>query len=244
MIDKSLVKNRFQKSFKTYDENALVQKQMAEKLIDMLGGIKYASVFEIGSATGTLTKVINENIIYDELFVNDIVGESFEYVKKFVPKCNFIEGDIENINLNRNFDLIISNASFQWMNSIEKLVDYLYIHLNQNGILAFSVFGENNLKELKKLFGSNIPEFNMKKFKQFLKKYKNIEMNEEIKEMKFTNPIEILKHLKLTGANAVMQYSFTRSSLNEYSRKYMSVNGCSGNVILTYNPVYVIIRKN
>lgn len=244
MIDKSLVKSRFQKSFKTYDENALVQKQMAENLINMLGGVKYSSVFEIGSATGTLTKVINENIIYDELFVNDIVGESFEYVKKFVPKCNFIEGDIESINLNRNFDLIISNASFQWMNAIEKLVDYLYLHLNQKGILAFSVFGENNLKEIKKLFGSDIPEFNLKKFKRFLKKYKYVEMQEEIREMKFSNPIEILRHLKLTGANSVIHYSFTRSSLNEYSQNYMSLNGGSGNVILTYNPVYVIIRKN
>ena len=36
MIDKALVKTRFAKSLDTYDENALIQKIMASKLVSLL----------------------------------------------------------------------------------------------------------------------------------------------------------------------------------------------------------------
>ena len=62
MIDKSLVKRRFKKSFSTYNDNAIVQKKMAERLIQYLPFKQYNSVLEIGCATGVLTKLIAENI--------------------------------------------------------------------------------------------------------------------------------------------------------------------------------------
>ena len=64
MIDKSLVKKRFSKSLKTYDDNAIVQKQMAEKLVDFLPKKEFNSVLEIGCATGLLTKQLKTKLSF------------------------------------------------------------------------------------------------------------------------------------------------------------------------------------
>ena len=64
MSDKNLIRQRFQKSLKTYCSNAAVQIIMAQKLTDMLGRNKFSSVFEVGCGAGILTEKIKEKISY------------------------------------------------------------------------------------------------------------------------------------------------------------------------------------
>ena len=54
-MSKFLVKERFRKCLKTYDDNAIVQKIMAQNLVSELEQKKYNKVLEIGCGTGILT---------------------------------------------------------------------------------------------------------------------------------------------------------------------------------------------
>ena len=148
MIDKSLVKKRFSKSLKTYDDNAIVQKQMAEKLVDFLPKKEFDSILEIGCATGLLTKQLKSKLSFYSFSANDIVLEAESYIKEIIPQSEFILGDIETINLDKKYDLIISNACLQWCNDIEGTILKLKNSLNEGGILALSVFGKDNIKEI------------------------------------------------------------------------------------------------
>lgn len=231
MIDKELVKKRFAKSLTTYEDNAFVQKEMGLKLINLLGKKDFNSIFEVGCASGLLTKQIKENLIYETLTANDIVPQAQDYVKDIAT--DFICADIETINLNKNYDLIISNACLQWCNDINATINNLLNALNNNGILAFSLFGEDNLKEIKNLFNfQNKIQITAKVFKE-----------ENIK-LYFDSPIDVLKHLKLTGVNALKEHKFTKSSLKEFEKKYKELYSENGKVYLTYNPIYLIIKKN
>ena len=89
MIDKELIKNRFKKSLKTYDENAFVQKTVAEKLVNLLPCKDFSNILEIGCGSGILTKIINEKYNPELYVINDIVAECEKYIKK-TPIMNYI----------------------------------------------------------------------------------------------------------------------------------------------------------
>lgn len=228
MIDKKLVEQRFKKSLKTYRDNAFIQKYTAEKLISLLPGRNYGSILEIGCGAGILTEQIKEKLVFSKFACIDLVLESKEYVDKIIPGSIFKAGDIEKIELSGKYDLIISNAALQWCENFEKTIEKLFLSLNKNGILAVSAFGNNNLKELKTVL--NLPDA-MKT---------DIKGIEEEKVFYFDSPVDILKHLKYTGANALFGYKFTKSALQSFEERYRSLYSREGKVYLTYNPLYFV----
>ena len=243
MIDKSLVKRRFKRSLETYEDNAVVQKQMAKKLIDILNAKKFDKVFEIGCSTGVLTNQIAEKIEYKKIDVNDIVPESKIYIDNILYDYTFIAGDIEAIDIKEKYDLIISNACVQWCNDIKVLIDKLYNSLNKNGIIALSIFGNSNLKELKNIFEINEKAYSVEELKNLLKEYKKCRIYEDTTELYFPNLKEILLHLKYTGANSLRNYSLTKSAFKTFEEEYFNKYSKNNKIILTYNPVYIVIEK-
>ena len=243
MIDKSLVKKRFKKSLKTYDENAIVQKKMAKELISLLPKKEYNKIFEIGCATGILTKEIEDKLIFSELYLNDIVEESKKYVQEIYKECNFIAGDIENIDLNKKYNLIISNACLQWCSNIEDTLSKLINALDDGGILAISIFGEDNLKEIKSIFNIGNEISSISSMENFLNTQKIIIKKEDKIKINFETPMEVLKHLKYTGTNAIKEIKLTKTKLKDFEQKYKENYTQNNKVYLTYNPIYIICTK-
>ncbi len=240
MIDKSLVITRFKKSLKTYDENALIQKYTAEKLVKYLTKKKCKNILEIGCSSGVLTRQIKKNLSYEKFFANDIVAESEKYIVKIIPEVQFIEGDIEEIPLNDSYDLIISNACLQWCNNIEAVINKLYNALTPDGILLFSVFADENLKEIINIFKLPKRKLKLDKLKN---NHENIIIESEIKKIYFNTPMEVLSHIKNTGANALGEFKFTKSKLQNFVKTYKTLYSEGEKVYLTYNPVYIKIKK-
>ena len=54
---KSLIKQRFSKSLKSYNKCAIVQKQMAHNLFDMIENNSYNNILELGCGTGFVTRL-------------------------------------------------------------------------------------------------------------------------------------------------------------------------------------------
>lgn len=243
MIDKTLVKRRFSKSLSTYEDNAIVQKLMAEKLIKLLNKKHFDNILEIGCATGVLTKEIKKNIQYKNLTVNDIVSKAKNYIDKLSSDITFISGDIETLEITEQYDLIISNASLQWCNDIEKTIDKLVNSLNNNGILAFSIFGDENFKEIKNIFEIENKNYDFEKMKEFFAKY-NAQLYLDKEELKFHSLIDILKHIKNTGVNAITETRLTKTQLTKLEENYKNKFSTDNSLTLTYEPVYVIVQKN
>ena len=90
-IDKDLVKDKFLSSIKTYDSNAIVQKEMAVKLIDSVIenlGTKFNHVLEIGSGTGLLTQEIVDKIEFRKLITNDLASDYNGIIRSIVSNLN------------------------------------------------------------------------------------------------------------------------------------------------------------
>jgi len=245
-INKELVRKRFQKSLDSYDNQATVQKRMSASLVNFLtknAGNKFDKIFEIGCGTGNLTAHTINDLSFKELIVNDIVEEAEKYVKGISDRISFIPGDAENINLPTGFDLIISNASFQWMTDLPEFLKKLHSCLNRNGLLAFTSFSPENFGEISQLTDSKLQYYSMIELIYLINDYyEPIYTYNETEILNFKNPMDVLEHVRQIGVNAMNQNFWTKKDLNEFKINYIKYFSNDGKVNLTYCPDYYILK--
>ena len=243
MTDKKLITDRFSKSFSTYDDNAFIQNIMASNLIKFVPLNNFNSIFEVGCGTGILTRYIKTFFLYKNYTANDIVQESKKYVQKIIKDVTFVCGDIEQVKIDKKFDLIISNACLQWCNNLNATIIKLVNMLNKNGILAISIFGKKNLCEIKQLLNVSLNYPKVADIINNVDNFKTIYVGEEIKKIYFDSTIDIIRHFKQTGVNAVAPIKFTKTTLKEFEIKYKKLFVESDKCYITYNPIYVVLQK-
>ena len=241
-MNKDLIQKRFAKNLDTYNDNAKIQKKMAERLLSFLDRKDFNDILEIGCGTGFLTQLVNDSFNFNTYTANDIVESCEKYVKEINPKINFIPADIEKAveNSDKKYDLIISNAAFQWIENLESFIKLLVSKLNEGGILLFSTFGPENFREVNFVLGKILPYYSANELQEIVKDYKNI-VEQEMHVMAFKTPKDILKHIKSTGVNALEMVSWTKTDMQKFENGYN--NFCSGIPTLTYHPIYVKIEN-
>lgn len=156
MIDKEKLKRRFSRNAKHYDQYAGVQKKMGDWLIrhTVNEGRRYESILEIGCGTGYVTRALAKHFPNAAITAVDIATGMIEHAKSTLESSNvgFLCGDIEELDIRQSFDLIISNATFQWFNQLDSTLLKLTALLKNQGMMCFSTFGTGTFKELHEAF--------------------------------------------------------------------------------------------
>lgn len=170
MIDKQQLKLHFSKNASTYNQYANVQKKMKNILIELLlqsdiEPEKIKNILEVGCGTGNLTSSLAELFPSAHITAVDIAPGMIDEIKPRFKNTfvDFVCGDIEEIELNNTYDIIISNATFQWFNDTQKTINKLFSSLNKKGILFFSTFGSDTFQELHQCFNKVSEEMSIKK---------------------------------------------------------------------------------
>jgi malonyl-ACP O-methyltransferase BioC len=252
-IDKKRVQTSFSKSLYSYNQHAVVQTSMANKLIEGLKSLKqfrYDAVLEIGCGSGVLTERFMKNFQTGHFYVNDLVPEYQQVVAvicKQYPGSSFsyIGGDIEGIqNLPEQLDLLISNATFQWLEDFKGMLAKIHRILKPGGLLAFSTFGPWNLEEIRALSGNSLHYLGYEELRMFLSEYfEIISCSEELVTLKFPSPRYVLKHLCFTGVNGISGRQWTKTTLREFEQEYWQRFGNDRQVPLTYHPILCVVKK-
>ena len=230
----------FTKAKDTYKKNAIIQEKMAKKLIYETVknfGKDFKNVFEIGSGTGLLTNEICNGMNFEKLFLNDLT-ENFTEIFPY----KYYKGDILNIEIYENFDLIMSNAVFQWIDDKERLFSKLYGLLNSNGMLSFTTFGRENFCQIKDISGFGLE---YKDIEPFLNKtgFEILYFEEELETLYFESVQKILEHIKLTGVGTNANCLWTKRKYETFRKEYLKHFSDNNGVELTYHPQYFILRK-
>lgn len=233
MLNKSLIEKKFQNSINSYDDNAIIQKLMARKLVSLIQKETFKNILEIGSYSGILTKEIIEKFNFENYLALDIVN-SFEKIKNLNSKIKFQQIDVEKFESSEKFDLIIANASLQWCNDFKNTIKKLKSYLTNDGVIAITTFATDNFYEIKDTFKVGLNYKTIEELEDIFSPTAKI--IQEIHTLQFKNPSELLKHLKLTGVNAILENSLTISEIKNYLKileeKYQNK--------LTYKPIYII----
>ena len=235
------IKNQFKKSIDKYDENAVVQAVTAKRIPEILSKYKFENILEIGAGSGLLTAQMSKNYNYKEYFANDLVEKSELYVKKYIPNAKFFGGDFRKINFNRKFDLVVSNAVFQWYEDLGKIFEQCKNMLNSDGILAFTTFSPENFKEIKAITGLSLEYKTAKELTDLLSKNFEVIKTEQFEhKMTFNNPLKILAHMKNTGVNSLSDDHWGIKEVKEFCDSYKKM---FPDLSLTYAPIIIVAKS-
>jgi len=155
MINKDKLKRRFSRNAKQYDQYAHVQKIMGNTLVKSIDRTQPVNnILEIGCGTGYVTRQLAETYPNATITAVDIASGMIEVARQSLDsdKVTFICADAETMDFDNSYDLIVSNATFQWFNHFEDTFEKLVGLLSENGQMHFSTFGEQTFNELHSSF--------------------------------------------------------------------------------------------
>ena len=250
MIDKKRVRQSFQRAAASYDDQAMIQHRVADHLLSLLADHELQNihrVLEIGCCTGLLTRKLTAR--YDDildLVLNDLV-ESFAVQAgdlPGIPAISFLAGDIETIHLTGPFDLIISSSTFHWLNDLEGLLKKLADKLAPGGTLAFTIYGPDNLQEIRDLTGIGLDYLSLQEVQTMVEKYFILDLSDQQREVfHFSSPMAVLDHLRKTGVNAVSRNPWTPRRLEQFQKEYINRFSEEQGLRLSYHPLYLVAHR-
>ncbi len=251
-LDKTLIKKHFTTGLQTYGSNAIIQQNIAAKLVDMvvdLGFKNFNKILEVGCGSGFLTRNLIDNLKIQEFIVNDITSVSHNHINcistEINKKIQFLCGDAEIISFPRLNSAIFSTSTIQWFSCLESFFKKVNISLNSEGLFAFSTFGTENFNEIRKLTGVGLEYHSLNTLEKLLSENFIILAKKEWKEvLEFEHPVNVLRHIKKTGVNGIKRDYFGKSQLKEFTKDYFKhFKTTKQTVTLTYHPIIIIAQK-
>jgi len=252
-VDKAALARRFSRSMATYERAAVVQREMADRLVAELvslsGSGHFDRVLELGCGTGLLTEQILERCRPGCLVLNDIVAECAGTAGRAALRSpavtvKFVQGDMEAAEFPHPQDLVASSAVLQWAVDPDGLLARMAGLLRRGGILAVASFGPMNLREVSHLTGSSLRYKSAEEWRGGLAgRYEVLGVSEDVRTLWFPSAREVLRHLKDTGVNSLDSRPWPPAKTMRFCRDYDASFGHPGKVPLTYHPVFAVARK-
>jgi len=156
MIDKNQVNRNFSRQAKQYDRFANVQKKMAENLMKQLPlQENIRNILEIGCGTGYLTERLLERYPEARITAIDIAEGMIAFMRnRFLGEGRLLLlcEDVERfVPLHEEgYDLIVSNAAFQWLIQPAETMKQLAEYLSVDGEMHFTTSGSRTFLEFHK----------------------------------------------------------------------------------------------
>jgi malonyl-CoA O-methyltransferase len=144
------IKNNFGRYAHLYDKYSCIQEKIAAELIEKITPKGFSNILELGCGTGNFTRLLRNKFKQARLKALDISQEMVAVCREKLPEkgLEFIIADAEELELNERFDLVTSNATFQWFLDLEGTLSKYAGCLRKKGVVLFSTFGPKTFWEL------------------------------------------------------------------------------------------------
>ena len=153
ILDRRRIRKAFDKAAGSYDEAAVLQKEVCSRLLEKLDVMKFSPewMLDAGTGTGEAISTLQHKYKNTQLVLLDLSECMLEQaIKKSVRAVHAVCGDIESLPFaDESFDLIFSNLALQWCNDVGAALQEFKRVLKPGGLLMFSTFGPDTLKELR-----------------------------------------------------------------------------------------------
>jgi malonyl-CoA O-methyltransferase len=165
IMDKRRVRNAFERAAPHYDQAAVLQREVCDRMLSRLDYIKYVPdvILDAGSGTGYGTRKLLTRYPAARIVAIDIATSMHlqarppvSWWKQLIARGNqtlYLGGDIEQMPLkDACAGLVWSNLTLQWCNDLKQTITEIHRILQVNGLFMFSTFGPDTLKELRQAF--------------------------------------------------------------------------------------------
>ncbi|MDE7389066.1 MAG: DUF452 family protein [Muribaculaceae bacterium] len=233
IIDKTLVKSRFERGQATYADEAGVQQRAADHLWSLWRkyGNNPRSVLEIGSGDGTLTRLYRPQLKSAEIILWDIADS---------PGVTAVcDAETAGMALPAESLAVIASAhTIQWFNSPARFLSHASRALRSGGLLVLSTFGPATFSQLTEAGVIPLPYLSIGQWRASVPAdMELLELHDGLITKLFATPLDVIRHLRATGVNARPSRVPLPEVLRQYPRE------ADGRAALTYNPIYLILKK-
>ncbi len=187
----SRVRTTFNKASAQYNDNAYLQNEIATRLTEKFNvlSINPKIIVDLGSGTGFLSSKIVKKYPNSKLICIDFAQQSLVTNSQKSRLC----ADAYQLPFtNNSVDFLVSNLMMQWCPDLKTLFDECVRVLKSEGLLFFSTFGPDTLKELKKSWSvvDNQPHVN-----NFVDMH---DIGDQMLQSGFQSPVMEMEKLTLT----------------------------------------------
>lgn len=144
----------FERSARTYDEYAVLQRKVAEEMLERLQLINISPryVIDVGCGTGFCTRHLHKIWTRAHILGIDLAAGMVHQAsgqKGWFSKQAYCQADAAFLPVNdASIDVVFSNLMLQWCEPVAVFTEFRRV-LSENGLLMFSSFGPDTLKELR-----------------------------------------------------------------------------------------------
>jgi len=207
VIDKKLMRHAFNRAAAGYDAAAVLQQVVCTRMLERLEYIKLqpARILDAGSGTGWGTRRLAQRYPSAQMIALDIAtgmllaarGRSGWWQKLFGGTRQMqVCGDIEALPLAANsVEMVWSNLALQWCNELPDTFVELHRVLKVDGLLMFSTFGPDTLKELRGAFAGVDQHNHLNRFTDMH------DIGDMLVHSGFAEPVMDMEYITLTYAD-------------------------------------------
>ncbi len=157
-LDKQRLRASFERAVKTYDDVAVLQRTIADRLLERLDVVKLqpAVILDTGCGTGYVTRALARRYPRAQRLALDIAESMVRRARRgfgwrrllqrrALPVC----GDAEALPFaSASVDMIVSNLALQWCDAQAVFTEFRRV-LRPGGLAIFTTFGPDTLRELR-----------------------------------------------------------------------------------------------
>lgn len=209
-IDKRLMRRAFERAAKTYDQAALLQREVSQRLLERLDLVKLAPdlILDVGSGTGVASRALAQRYPEARVVGLDIAQAMLQVARQSDPWWkrklpflsgnlpSYVGGDLERLPFpTSSVNLLCSNLALQWCNDLPAAFAELRRVLAPGGLLMFTTFGPDTLRELRQAFAGLDGYTHVNRFMDMH------DIGDELSYAGFATPVVDMEYLTLTYAD-------------------------------------------
>ena len=206
-IDKRLMRRAFERAAPTYDQAAVLQREVSQRLLERLDWVKLAPevVLDVGCGTGSGSRALARRYPAACVMGLDIAQpmlqvarNSDSWWRRKLPMlygnvARYIGGDLERLPLpTSSVQLLCSNLALQWCNDLPAAFAEFRRVLAPGGLLTFTTFGPDTLRELRQAFAGLDRHTHVNRFMDMH------DIGDELSYAGFATPVMDMEFLTLT----------------------------------------------
>ena len=212
-IDKSRVRDSFDRAAETYDAAAVLQKFVRTEMLSRLDLVTMqpTHILDAGCGTGHASAALMKKYPKAELVSLDLalgmlkktqsVNASLtNRIKRVFRQAqqNLLCADIEQLPLaDASVDMIFSNLAIQWCNDLDAAFAGMHRVLRTDGLLTFSTLGPDTLKELRAASKTDSERVSVSRF------FDMHDIGDALVRAGFSAPVLDVERVVLTYENAI-----------------------------------------
>lgn len=241
LIDKAQVRRSFDRAATAYDAVAVLQREIADRLLERLDYVRLEPqrVLDLGAGTGHAIGGLQRRYRKAQVIAVDFAHGMLLQARRRGgwwrrPQC--VCADAELLPLaDASVDLIVSNATLQWCDLPRALAECQRV-LRPNGLLMFTTFGRDTLIELRQAWSAVDEDAHVSPFLDLH------DIGDALVRTRFADPVIDVERLTLTYAT-VRELMVDLKTLGAHNAMLARPRGLTGRArLLALEQAYEIHR--